>query len=84
MSVLEALPAHAATGALASIARVACAGVFVALLATLGFALWRARKQIGDNETEAALESSFRELERELLLDSSRDREVAAAKQGES
>lgn len=79
MSVLEALPAHAVTGPLATVARVACAGVFVALLAGLGFALWRARKQISENETEAALESSFRELERELLL----DREPELRKHGE-
>lgn len=79
MSLLDAFPAHAATGPLASVARIACAGAFVALLATLGFALWRARKQIGDNETEAALESSFRELERELLL----DREHEPRKRGE-
>jgi hypothetical protein len=47
-------------------ARAVGAMVFLCLLAGLGAGLWRARKQIRENEVDAALEANFLELERAL------------------
>ena len=51
------------------VARFGALLAFAGVLLLLGFGLWQARRKLAEDEADAALETHFQQLERELAVD---------------